>query len=409
MSEIVNNSEIKSKTCCKCKEIRPLAEFCKDKHQKDGLHGRCCACRKLPPERKESSFVIDTRNGWKICKKCNEKEELDNFFFNERDNIYFGSCKTCRGTIEKQKKLAERSEIWKERIRIRELVRVYEFEGKLYKHCTKCGQTKETSEFHSHRGCKDNLEKICKPCANTYVREYCHKRPEWKKMINKKVKEKLFAKPGYRELCNQRKREFAKTEYGKVATRKWRENRKIVIASNPVSQEKIRAGRQAYRANPINKERRNSQSRERYENDLNHKILIALRNRMTHAIAKGTKSQHTMELTGCTMEFLLKHLESQFVEGMNWNNYGKGEGKWSIEHIVCCALFSLSLPNHQKACFHYSNLKPMWDLLNSSKQDKISDGRSARFISENDKKAELIKLGFGYLFEENQTLTAQDL
>lgn len=34
-----------TKKCCKCRETKPISDFNKDKHQKDGLKGDCKACR----------------------------------------------------------------------------------------------------------------------------------------------------------------------------------------------------------------------------------------------------------------------------------------------------------------------------------------------------------------------------
>ena len=41
---------------------------------------------------------------------------------------------------------------------------------------------------------------------------------------------------------------------------------------------------------------------------------------------------------------------------MAWSNYGK----WHIDHIEPCANFDLSIPEEQTACFHYTNLQPLW-------------------------------------------------
>ena len=73
-----------------------------------------------------------------------------------------------------------------------------------------------------------------------------------------------------------------------------------------------------------------------------------------------------MELTGCSKNDLLKHLESKFTEGMTFENYGE----WHIDHIRPCASFNLEDPEEQKKCFHWTNLQPLWALDNIRKGDK---------------------------------------
>lgn len=76
-----------------------------------------------------------------------------------------------------------------------------------------------------------------------------------------------------------------------------------------------------------------------------------------------------MELIGCDIEHLIKHLESQFRDGMSWDNYGiKG---WHIDHIIPCNAFNLWNPEEQKKCFHYTNLQPLWASENLAKSDRI--------------------------------------
>jgi len=98
---------------------------------------------------------------------------------------------------------------------------------------------------------------------------------------------------------------------------------------------------------------------------ISNKILHYCRIRINKAIKNICKSAHTMELIGCSIDFLKKHLESQFVVGMSWENYGK----WHIDHIRPCAGFNFSIPEEQRKCFHYSNLQPLWALENSIKSD----------------------------------------
>lgn len=84
--------------------------------------------------------------------------------------------------------------------------------------------------------------------------------------------------------------------------------------------------------------------------------------------AKGIKkATKTFELLGCTSKQLKQYLESQFQEGMTWENYGYGDDKWYIDHIIPCASFDLSNLEQQKICFHYTNLQPLWQFDNLKK------------------------------------------
>ena len=76
-----------------------------------------------------------------------------------------------------------------------------------------------------------------------------------------------------------------------------------------------------------------------------------------------------MDLIGCGMHELFAHLEQQFHPRMGWHNYGKSG--WHIDHIIPCAAFDLSQPEQQKACFHYTNLRPMWARENTTRGSRI--------------------------------------
>ena len=109
----------------------------------------------------------------------------------------------------------------------------------------------------------------------------------------------------------------------------------------------------------------------KYKNDLNYKIKKHLRARIRSAIKSkcGEKSLKSMELLNCSIEHARKHLESQFKEGMTWDNYGSYG--WHIDHIIPCASFDLTDPEQQKKCFNYKNLQPLWWHDNLSKGAKI--------------------------------------
>ena len=117
----------------------------------------------------------------------------------------------------------------------------------------------------------------------------------------------------------------------------------------------------------INENRRKYQSNRR-KTDPWFRLRGGLSSRLNQAIKKqgATKDSTTMDLTGCNKDVLISHLESQFTDGMTWDNYGK----WHVDHIKPCILFDLLLDTEQKACFHYSNLQPLWAADNLSKSDK---------------------------------------
>ena len=70
-------------------------------------------------------------------------------------------------------------------------------------------------------------------------------------------------------------------------------------------------------------------------------------------------------LLGCSVKDFKKHVETQFEPGMTWENYGKGKGKWSIDHIK-------ALDNSEigEKVNHFTNLRPMWYSENSRKGSK---------------------------------------
>ncbi len=84
-------------------------------------------------------------------------------------------------------------------------------------------------------------------------------------------------------------------------------------------------------------------------------------------VTRNEKSGHTIDLLGCSIEFLKKRFESMFTEGMTWENYGK----WHIDHIIPCSIFDLTKPEAQAFCFHYTNLQPLWAKDNLKKHKNI--------------------------------------
>lgn len=98
-----------------------------------------------------------------------------------------------------------------------------------------------------------------------------------------------------------------------------------------------------------------------------HRLLAGLRARVYNALRGGRKSARTLELLGCTIEFLWAHLEKQFAPGMTRENYGP---VWHVDHILPCAKFHLQHSEEQEICFHWTNLQPLFAKENLKKGAK---------------------------------------
>ena len=119
------------------------------------------------------------------------------------------------------------------------------------------------------------------------------------------------------------------------------------------------------------KDKRNAYNRKRRKEDECFNLRCLLHSRIRNAVKfqRGKKAFATMELIGCTVEHLRDHLESQFTEGMTWDNMGRGG--WQMDHIIPCNVFDLTKPSHQKVCFNWQNIQPLWERDNILKDDKI--------------------------------------
>lgn len=100
------------------------------------------------------------------------------------------------------------------------------------------------------------------------------------------------------------------------------------------------------------------------------RIKVSMRARLRTALDRAftRKSERTYKLIGCSPVALKQWLESHFDSGMSWENYGT---EWHVDHRQPISSFDLKNPFHQKACFHYTNLYPLWAKENLSKGSKV--------------------------------------
>ncbi len=218
-----------------------------------------------------------------------------------------------------------------------------------FKVCVRCGETKPLSEFHRSSDKRDGRTSLCKPCACANTRAYnaAHKaEAEAYRQANREhmreVDRKWYAAhPEHRE----RKKTYSK---------QWRE----------ANQEKAtvtqRVWRQAHR-----------EWRRQYENNRNKdprwRIANAIGGRMREAIADRKAGRHWENLVGYTLCDLMAHLESHFLPGMTWQNYGAFG--WHIDHVRPITAFQFEKPEDRgfKDCWALENLQPLWWYENMAK------------------------------------------
>jgi len=96
------------------------------------------------------------------------------------------------------------------------------------------------------------------------------------------------------------------------------------------------------------------------------KLARLLRNRLRSAIHGEQKTGSAVRDLGCSIEHFKMHLEIKFYphpetgETMNWTNWGRGYGKWQIDHIKPFHTFNLLEKSQLLEAVHYSNMQPLW-------------------------------------------------
>ena len=114
----------------------------------------------------------------------------------------------------------------------------------------------------------------------------------------------------------------------------------------------------AYKSKPESKERQCYLKKVKKQKDINFRLHENLRSRLSNAL-KGRVKNTTIEELGCSIEEFKLHLEKQFDENMNWENYGT---YWEIDHIQ---------PLSKGGSFHYTNTQPMHFSENRSKGNRV--------------------------------------
>ncbi len=215
------------------------------------------------------------------------------------------------------------------------------------KTCCRCKEIKDLDGFYRNRCEKDGRARLCKSCSKTQdkLRDSLNRE-------KKSIRAKKWYKENHQEVIDAQK-EYAKQNKDKIAARqlKWKnENRE--------------------HCRKRDREYARKQSRDNIQFRLKHRLRSRIRGALRSNGAR--KAVKTMDLIGCSALELQQWIQGLFTAGMSWE--GLMAGLIHIDHIKPCSSFDLTDPEQQKACFHYTNLQPLWRLDNLRKNDKLDWG-----------------------------------
>lgn len=102
----------------------------------------------------------------------------------------------------------------------------------------------------------------------------------------------------------------------------------------------------------------------RTQNNLRKRYQISFRRWLTCKSGRGTIEPYI----GNDLPFVRKWVSEQFLEGMNWSNYGT---VWVIDHIVPLRLFDFTNDADLKIALHYKNIMPLFKEDNLYKEGAL--------------------------------------
>lgn len=204
--------------------------------------------------------------------------------------------------------------------------------------------------------CKNGQQWVTQEEYSKRIARQKDKAAEWRKRNREKAR-------GYYRgwLVNNRPkaREACKRWASKNAEKRKRDFR--LWAKN--NRDKIKASYKRNRDSILNN------IKKRRKSDVVYAVKALIRSRMSHSTRrKKLRAPSISEsMLGCSWEFFVSWVESQFTAGMSWDK----RDAWHLDHIIPLNL--ATTVEEIVTLNHYSNLRPLWSTDNLSKGRKIPD------------------------------------
>jgi len=164
----------------------------------------------------------------------------------------------------------------------------------------------------------------------------------------------------------------------KIAEKKYREKNKEKLDEyykewSKENRDRLNEYHKEWREKNIDKHRenkRNYQKQKRHTDPI-YKLISNFRTAIYTVLKENKLDKYSnyFNMVGYTSLNLKEHLEKQFNDGMNWDNYGE----WHIDHIKPISSFTFETCDDEqfKECWSLENLQPMWGVENIKKSNKI--------------------------------------
>ena len=242
------------------------------------------------------------------------------------------------------------------------------------KKCNKCKVEKGLVYFYRDNARKDGYSYICIQCEKKRSKKYRarnkKKIKERDKVYNLENKERVAAVSGrWQESNKDHLKKYMKKHYEKNKKKIDLKNIKWRIDNKEKYEEWSKKYGKEYR-------RKNKDRIKKY----NQRPQIKLKKRMSLLIRNCLKKRDTnkkglktwTDILPYSIDEFMDHMQSQFEPGMTWDNYGFGENKWSIDHIVPDSWFDYDdvFSDGFHKSWELKNLKPMWSYDNCGKGNR---------------------------------------
>ena len=255
--------------------------------------------------------------------------------------------------------------------------------------CTKCLVPKSLDLFRLDK--KGRYSAACRSCLNKHriklAKEQYHRDPEYRKKHSARSREYQKTVPektkewrkkwssNNRDKINEFNREYyyKRIEHFKDKNKRYHrkrwdsdsEHRERVNNSSKERFQRLYYTDEEFKQKVIDKQV--NYHRERYNTDELYKFKADIRRTVYASFkrkgyGKNTKSR---EILGEDWSVVKEHIESQFSEGMTWDNYGE----WVFDHKIPISICKTD--EEVIKLNHYTNFQPLWLKDNISKSDKI--------------------------------------